>query len=707
MKIFGILFKLFILFTFFSVLGLANTNRMGSLSSGMEVLLTPQNQHALSITRTAGKYASDANFNFTMLNGNEVIYEDKNQVDDVYLVFHDDIQKNDRIKIHVNSGYFDYKIAPLLSLPKVVKNVIDPEVIEKAKRYEAQEKRSRKKSIQQQQKRIEKKSKKVEDRSRKEVQKIAPAITTPKVVEKVEEYPLPNSTQQTVNTSSVNPLDENFFTHFTAIFKKLLETLSLKPIQKNIEDKSLTTTISKSEEIKKAPTPVSVKPDLPTFDDKALKRAVAQTEKAYMPIQYRPNINANDHAIKAAANLEKSAFTRPKRGIHEKFDDDTLQENAKSEGRDFSKRKEPMISDTLPNQLDKSYHDSFKSGIKSDFKEIKIAKEQIPTFSSDVGVKEPVSVSQTPIETLPTFSDIKPELSPAPAIETSTPVVEKVAMPSISTPSVQKPTYIEDKKVAYPDTGYKDAYKDLAPKPQQVQNLQSIPHTAVKEDLTLPSQNKTTVPEEGEDKRLVIRKIIDKKVTKEDPYAGRILGNIDDRVLGNGYQPATSSAKLGMKVTKNNRPVSAWVEVFKNGTKQRVKTFYTAKSSRIKKVSLPAGTYMVRATYRTRDSKQQRTIKNIHLREGASINKSIAFYDGKVRVVARRGEKALYVKVIAYKSGTDRRVSYDFSARHSGVATLSLPSGRYDIEVLEHGKSRFFDNVRIRAGKITTLHADF
>jgi hypothetical protein len=89
------------------------------------------------------------------------------------------------------------------------------------------------------------------------------------------------------------------------------------------------------------------------------------------------------------------------------------------------------------------------------------------------------------------------------------------------------------------------------------------------------------------------------------------------------------------------------------------------------------------------------------------VNRSIAFHDGKLRVVAKRGDKPLYVKVVAYKSGTRKKVSYDFSSRNSGVATLSLGSGTYDIEVIDHKNNQSFDNIHIRSGATETINVDF
>jgi len=240
------------------------------------------------------------------------------------------------------------------------------------------------------------------------------------------------------------------------------------------------------------------------------------------------------------------------------------------------------------------------------------------------------------------------------------------------------------------DTGYKEGYEDLAQEPMDKRNEEVV--------------------DESNENKIVITKILDKNKPQskpKDPFAGRVLGRMDDRVLGGGYNPDVGSGKFGVRVTKNSLPVSAWIEVFKDGTKNRVKTFYTSNTNKTKKVKLPSGVYMIRATYRTRDGKLQKTIKSIHLKEGGDITKHISFNDGKVKVVATRGGKPLYVKVIAYKAGTKDRVNYEFSNRHTGIAGLSLPVGTYDIEVVDHKRVKNFDSVRIESSKTKTLNIDF
>jgi hypothetical protein len=239
-----------------------------------------------------------------------------------------------------------------------------------------------------------------------------------------------------------------------------------------------------------------------------------------------------------------------------------------------------------------------------------------------------------------------------------------------------------------PNERYKGSYQSLDKNPK-VPAVKSKPVKATEEGM-------------------VISKKIESQVPAQEPDTSRTLGPINDRVIGGGQgKRSQKSAKFGMKAMKNRKPVAAWVEVFKNGTKQRVKTFYTSTSSQTKQVRLPKGVYMVRVSYRTRDSKRQKMIKNIHLNAGENINKAVAFNDGTLKVIVQRAGKPRYVKVVVYKRGTQQQVTYDFSSRRTGIVELALATGVYDVKVSDHGAEKYIKNVAIRAGKINVRRINF
>ncbi len=689
MKVNRLLIKLFVILTLFSTAIFARGEVGGSLKSGEEKIVKPQNHHALSITKSRGKFSSSASYNVTLSNGGDIIYEDINQQDDIYLVFHNDVLAGDRMKIHVNRGYFDYKITPLQALPKVVKNVLEPEVLERAKK---------------QKKVTKKRSKKVKP--------------TPVIESKTEEIlPLMKSEEADLeipklesDISYKDPIGKGFFEKFTKIFEELVKSLSLKTVTptKAIvpEPKEVLATPEKT---LTSTTPKSV---LPHFNDAGLQSAAARAENRFSVSQRGIDRSFDDIGLKSSAILERSAFSAPQRGLLENFNDSGLRESARVSTKVFTAPKEISLNSQLPSGMEEKFSGLRSREPKLYKEEYSKQKEQVPTFKTfeSIATNELSSLDKKIIlEEVPTFTRPLQKLEPVVMEQKTQKVVLKedtvVQVPVntyIAAPQELAPTF-KDRTKSYPDTGYKEGYEALEQRRSAL--VEKPVRQRVVEDTSLPQS--AVVSRDDKDERLVITKIIDKEAPVADPFAGRVLGHMDDRVLDDGYNGAVISAKLGMRVTKNSRPVSAWVEVFKNGTKQRVKTFYTLKGRKTKKVKLPAGNYMVRATYRTRDSKQQKTIKNIRLAEGGNVNKSIAFHDGKLRVVAMRGDDPLYVKVVAYKSGSRQRVSYDFSSRTSGVAELSLVSGTYDIEVIDHKNNRAFDSIRIRAGKTNTINADF
>ncbi len=309
----------------------------------------------------------------------------------------------------------------------------------------------------------------------------------------------------------------------------------------------------------------------------------------------------------------------------------------------------------------------------------------------------------------------------------------------ISTSAVQKPEFRTEPKVVVK----KIKIQEPMPKPQmeEVFKVNSAPKhepEIVKYDepqvvapepvakIIEPEIVKAPIVKREESKdRIVITKTIaipkkKKEVAKEEPRVikrhvqpkeykteqEQIPGRMSDRVAGNGYGMSTQG-KIKVKAYSNNRPVSAWVEVFKAGTSQRVKTFYTGKGGSLKDVKLPAGTYVIKATYRTATSKRKKTLGRVVLEEGGSINKKISFDDGTVTIKVKKSGKPIYAKVEVYKSGSKRRIAYEFTSKSNGVAKLSLGSGEYDIVIKDHSEVIRFDSVRVKGGKSKTLNADF
>jgi hypothetical protein len=229
----------------------------------------------------------------------------------------------------------------------------------------------------------------------------------------------------------------------------------------------------------------------------------------------------------------------------------------------------------------------------------------------------------------------------------------------------------------------------------QMKEPQAVTPPPVIAQSTVPEE--TTKPKPGD--KIVITKIIEKKkkAVVEEP-----IERMSDRLLGGGYSSQHAMGEVSVKAYSNRKPISAWVEVYKG--KRRVKTFYTSGG---KAVKLPAGTYVMKATYRTGTSKQKKSLGKVRLQEGETIRKKVYFNVGKLKIIASRREKPLYVKVEIYKKGSSQRYAYTFSSRATGQAHLQLAEGRYKIVVLEHRNKKVFDNVYIKGNASKTIRVEF
>ncbi len=212
---------------------------------------------------------------------------------------------------------------------------------------------------------------------------------------------------------------------------------------------------------------------------------------------------------------------------------------------------------------------------------------------------------------------------------------------------------------------------------------------------------KTIAPKD--EPRVIKRHIEPKNYRKSQE---QIADRMSDRVLGGGYADG-EKATIKVRAYSNQKAVSAWVEVFKAGTKQRIKTFYTGKGRSLKDIKLPAGVYVIKATYRTASAKRQKTLGRVTLAEGQSINKKITFDDGSIKVVVKKGSKPFRAKIQIFNSSNSREVTYSFSSRSTGVANFNLATGTYDIVVKGYDKVKRFNEIPVSASELRTVNAIF
>lgn len=592
----------------------------GILEKGDGVSLIPAKGYALSVTRLIKGKEGPASYDITLKSGGRVLYDQRNEKEDIYFVFNDEVEPGDIIDIFVHDGRFKYTITKIDELPNVVLDALKKKSLKKSEQAAPQER----------------------------VSAAVPAKRAP--------------LQQTLKKSSPKPKarkkKHGLLYGIKRALREAADVLTGKDRKKRPKKVSPKRSVEEvlgepvlpSKSVKKTapslpPAPAKTKPAEPISPPKNVK----------MPA---PEISAPSVAAPSVAAPAPSPALAPPAP--------KLSPVSTSPGM--------PVSPTPPDLRIQSPEMVARPITAPTFEESapEIAKETEPTVAP---VEPPRPPKERPVE----------ELKRAPQISVP------VTTPPAPKPIVQKEPVVSPAKVSKP--------KQKKTPPQVVE--EPIVETPVKRPKPVVQKiEKPTPPPppiEKKSDKIVITKLIDKEKYEEEP-----IERMSDRVLGTGYQ-GENRAKLQVKAYSNGRPVSAWVEVIDAKTKRRVKTFYTSRGQ----IRLPAGTYLVRATYRTLSAKMRKSLGRVHLKDGGLLKKKVYFNDGTLLVIAKRGGSPLYVKVEVYKAGSKRRVTYDFSSRRTGVAQLKIPAGRYDIVVKEHGFVKRFDNVQVPGNKITSIEALF
>jgi len=617
----------------------------GSLSSGEGSSFVPIKGAAFSIISDVTSGIRGGNYNILIKSGGRVIYKEKNQLDDLYLVFNEPVNEDDIIKLDVNKGIFLFKMSPMETLPDVIVDAIKkqaPREYKELKPLHNRHKISSSKGI------VHKKVKKEPVKR----EPISNSVLETSIDDEIEKANI----QEPVKVKK----ESGFFDRFS---KKIDEFIHSKPKDEKIIETSQISTpptdignLSNSIDNTKKDITSTIKLEKREISSSAIKSdidKVAEVSRVKMPKTSTSDISSLPTAQTFPLDLER---VKTPVGVKSSF------KTPKSELESFAKCTPPSMSS--------SEVGSFKTQIGNG------NNIQQPKFKSQ---NELVEIKEVKLdEEIPQFKKEEP------VVTTTVPQVQPYKQPEIiSEPSVPQ-TIVEtepEEKVI--------VIKDEEPKDRIV----------ITKMIAIAKKN----PEPKEESR-VIRRHVDPEEYKKQQKA-EIPDRMSDRVLGGGV--GLSSGTLKVKAYSNNRPISAWVEVFRADTKKRVKTFYTGKGRTLQDIKLPAGVYVVKATYRTAGSKRKKTIGRIKLKEGESINRKITFDDGSVIVKVKKGGKPIYAKVEVYKKGKKRRIAYEFTSRINGTATLSLGSGEYDIVVRDHNNVKRFNSIAIRGGKAKTIHANF
>jgi hypothetical protein len=638
------LFFILTVLVFSSKTSLVAKEISGSLSEGEGSSFIPIRGAAFSIISDVTSGIRGGNYNILIKSGGRIIYKEDNQLDDLYLVFNEPVDKGDIIKLDVNKGIFLFKMSPMETLPDVIVDAIKEQAPREYKELKPLHNRHKRASS----------KKTVHKKEKKQITKSKP----------IEKKVFESSIDSQIDTAKIQePVkvkkEPGFFDSFS---KKIDEFIHSKPKDEKAGTSLDTSTptdignLSSSIDSAKKDLSSTIKSKKREISSSAIKSdidKIAQTSRVKSPKTSTSDISSLPTAKTFPLDLER---VKSPVGVKSSFP------TPKTELESFSKCTPPAMSSSqvgsfktkISNGGNVQQPKFQKQGELVEIKEIKL-DEEVPQFRKEESVvTQPVPQKQ-PYK--------QPEVVEKPS------VVQKVIEPKVQ----EKVIVIKDEK----------------------------PKDRIVITKMIAVAKKKSAPKE--ESRVIKRHIQPEEYKKQQKE--NIPDRMSDRVIGGGIGLSTGSLKV--KAYSNNRPVSAWVEVFRADTKKRVKTFYTGKGRTLQDIKLPAGVYVIKATYRTAGSKRKKTIGRIKLKEGESINRKITFNDGSIIVKVKKGGKPIYAKVEVYKKGKRRRIAYEFTSKINGMATLSLGSGDYDIVVRDHNNVKRFNSITVRGGKAKTIHANF
>ncbi|RUM65913.1 MAG: hypothetical protein DSZ05_05160 [Sulfurospirillum sp.] len=710
MKIF--LFITAFLWTLLSAAELVSQSRL--LTSGDTIAFYPRQGESFALTKDFQHYDENANYDIVMKNGDRIYFEEKNQQDDIYIVFNEATDPGDVVSLKVNRGAFTYRRESFDALPQPVKKVL---------------KASAKRSAHRRKKRVAKDALIEEEEfcfngmgdivdCRFALDGLTDTVVSPVPTVKKSEEVL----QQRLTEERPKERSDGFFSLFSQKIKSALQ--------------KITKTLKGSQKAEPEREPVTVKSRLHE------KHNEAKRDKEILPVQpvtvakgdiSRYN-NLSDEELVAGSEVQVPRFHTLSEtvGMVEQFDkmvltslppvlnaaskpssDQSIQNATVSEPR----YQKPVIADaqkfspldnlnyqypepSYQQDVSPSLHESGEKFAKASRPQIKssspnLSKTETPSFhrsskpalAGNSVLPGNISGSQA---NMPESVTGKPTFTSKPGVSSLNTKITQNSVPSKSEAPVFTNPSPEASVVRVPIAQEQVLAPQMQPEPSpqmQVEPAEPVVMETPKEEELAPAD------------KIVITKIINKKAA---PASQMPIERMSDRILGGGYGDQHATGQVSVKAYSNHKPVSAWVEVFQG--KRRVKTFYTGSG---KLVRLPEGTYVLRSTYRTGTSKQRKNLGKIHLLEGDVIRKKVYFNVGKLTIMATRNAKPTYVKIEIYKKGSRRRYAYTFSSRRTGKANLQLAEGSYKIVVHEHGNKKVFDNVYIKGNASKTLRVDF
>lgn len=651
------------------------------ISEKEKITYYPKQGESFRVSIDLNRFVRGANYDIMMRNGKIIYFENKKQTDDIYFVFNEPVDRGDEILLKVNRGHFIYTTQSVEDLPKPIKKVL--QVNEKEQKSKKASKTNNDKvTIKTKEYCFDDKGEVFECKSPSVAKMDSSSSMRKRGI-------LPN---ESANEQKQEPKTPNFIELFSKklqmAYEKIKTTLtssSQKKAQEEIkssqkenarkEEKQEKESIKKEQSVQK-----KIEKTLPATPPKELLRENELiTEKIDLPNPkiVNPPLPSSD-SVAAATSVLKPRIKSP--SFVSKIAQDSSIANK-------SKILTPELSDNFAKELPKV--------LKED-KSNQIAREYRPN------IKEPQRISpydnlNTPVAQ-PVYKEVPSSKILQRRLKESDISAAKTTPPNLQNKEFVSATPISQK------THESDVSESMNIKGDEsnTHNIKKPTQTRIVEVKKMKPIAQEVANEEEEPKdKIVITKIIEKKPSSKsstDAFPQRM----SERVLGGGYKETNGMGSVSVKAYSNLKPVSAWVEVYQN--KKRVKSFYTGRS---KPVKLPAGTYVLKATYRTGTSKQKKVLGKIKLAEGQSIRKKVHFKIGTLNVIAKRDNKPLYVKVEIYKKGSHSRYAYTFSSRNTGIAHLKLSEGTYKIVVKDRAKKRTFNDIFIKGAALKSVVAEF
>jgi len=723
------IFYLFLLlFTLLSAAELVTKSHL--LKSGDLITFYPKQGETLSVSKDFTHLTPGANYDIVMKNGTRVYFENRNQEDDMYIIFNDATEPGDVVQIKVNRGYFNYTTQSFEALPQTVKKVL--QVSTNRKKSDKHIEYTQDAVVETEEFCFDAMGNIVECQSvlTSELvseKKVQESSSSPSVISKpVSDVVSHKHKKEKNETNFLDLFAQKVKKAFSSITKNLRDVKESegkvsnsqskleKSVRKNA-DKPLNTTSQniKQTDISKYNTPYDQNliagKFLPapqfhrllqnagiteSFDHSSIAAQVPRLQSSPVVVSEQKPAAELYHKPAIVGQMKFSPYDNLDQSYPEPTYKQPVVSSFHEKKRQFSEVRRPDLKVSTPAFAQNKFSNETKT-VKPTLRKRSAHPDD---FAGSHGNRFPSAVSKPQIASRRGVSSYETKVAQnsvsgkmtQPDLHRVAPQIPSQTVPEvISEPGLIQRAVPQVKPVApvVSETFSKPVIEPVAPPEIEPQE------PVVAETPEAPKE------ESAPSNKIVITKIINKK---QPPAQTAPLERMSDRLLGGGYSEQHAMGQVGVKAYSNKKPISAWVEVYKG--KRRVKTFYTGAG---KLVKLPAGTYVLKATYRTGTAKQKKSLGRVELHEGDVIRKKVYFNVGKLNIVAKRKGKPVYVKVEIYKNGSKRRYAYTFSSQRTGEVHLQLAEGKYKIVILEHGERKVFDNVRIKGNASKTLRVEF